>query len=229
MLENELKQNIAQNITALRKKNNMTQADLAERLSYSDKSISKWERGDGLPDVFVLVKLAEMFGVTVNDIISDNTEQKIEHLTQSDTTHPRRVLVTSLSVGLVWFVTLLIFFLLSVFLPDTKGLWLVFICALPVTAIVLVVFTHLWWGRVARCISVSMLAWGITLMFHLIAGVAGDVRNMSLIYVASAAFQPLVILWYVYSYIRHKNKAVADSGDEADSDTADDSDGEDIE
>ena len=66
MLENELKQNIAHNITALRKKNNMTQAELAEQLNYSDKSISKWERGDGLPDVFVLVKIAEMFGVTVN-------------------------------------------------------------------------------------------------------------------------------------------------------------------
>ena len=215
MLENELKQNVAQNITALRKKNNMTQAELAERLNYSDKSISKWERGDGLPDIYVLVRIAELFGVTLNDLIYLDSPAQIEGLSQKDTTHPRRLLVTALSSGLVWFVATVVFFLLNVFLPDMKGLWLVFVCAVPISAVIWVVFTHLWWGRVARCISVSALVWGFTVMTHLTAIIAGDVPNMSLIYAATGVFQLLVIMWYVYRFIRKKNKKTEESTSEA--------------
>ena len=211
MLENELKLNIAHNITALRKKNNMTQAELAEQLNYSDKSISKWERGDGLPDVFVLVKIAEMFGVTVNDIVSIHSTEKIEQLPVKDTTHPRRVLITALSSGLVWFVATVVFFLLSVFLPDATGLWLSFICAVPVCAIVWTVFAHLWWGRVARCLSVSMLIWGLTVMTHLIISLVGKVQNMPLIYAATGVFQVLVIMWYLYSYLRKKYRRAVEA------------------
>ena len=71
MTEEQLRANIAKNITELRKASNITQADLAEKLNYSDKSISKWERGDGVPDVIVLNKIAELFGVTLNDLVSD--------------------------------------------------------------------------------------------------------------------------------------------------------------
>ncbi len=209
MLENELKQNVAHNITALRKQNNMTQADLAEQLNYSDKSISKWERGDGLPDIYVLVKIADLFGVTLNDLIYLDSPGQIEEMTQKDTTYPKRVLITGLAIGLVWFVATVAFFLLNVFIPDVQGLWMAFVYAVPVAAIVLVVFTHLWWGRVARCLSVSALVWGFTVMTHLTAILAGNVRNMSLIYVATGVFQILVIMWYVYSYIRQKNRRVA--------------------
>ena len=104
MLENELKQNIAHNITALRKQSNMTQADLAEQLNYSDKSISKWERGDGLPDIYVLVKIADLFGVTLNDLIYLDSPKQVEEMAQKDTTYPKRVLITALSGGLVWFI-----------------------------------------------------------------------------------------------------------------------------
>lgn len=210
MLENELKQNVAHNITALRKQNNMTQADLAEQLNYSDKSISKWERGDGLPDIYVLVKIAELFGVTLNDLIYLDSPDQLEQITQKDTTHPRRVLITALSSGLVWFVATMVFFLLNVFLPEMHGLWLVFVCAVPISSVIFVVFTHLWWGRIARCISVSALIWGFTVMTHLTAIIAGDVPNMSLIYAATGVFQLLVILWYTYRYMRKKNKRTAD-------------------
>lgn len=209
MLENELKQNIAHNITALRKQNNMTQADLAEQLNYSDKSISKWERGDGLPDIYVLVKIADLFGVTLNDLIYLDSPKQIEEMAQKDATYPKRVLITALSGGLVWFIATVAFFLLNVFMPDVQGLWLAFVYAVPVAAIVLVVFTHLWWGRVARCLSVSALVWGFTVMIHLTISRLGDVRNMALIYVATGVFQLLVIMWYVYSYIRKKNKRIA--------------------
>lgn len=228
MLENELKQNVARNITALRKKNNMTQADLAEQLNYSDKSISKWERGDGLPDIFVLTRIAELFGVTLNDLVSSeqaDAEQSVEAANSLDAFYPRRTLITALCVGLVWFIATLVFFLLNVFLPDAKGLWLSFIYALPVSSIILVVFTHMWWKNVARCLSVSSLVWMLTLCVQLTATLISDnVRNMWLIYFAAAAFQILVVLWYLYRYIRKKNggagKVKADQIEELKSDDA---------
>ncbi len=60
MTEERLKKNIAKNLSSLRKSAGLTQAELGEKLTYSDKSISKWERGDGLPDLLVLDKLAEL-------------------------------------------------------------------------------------------------------------------------------------------------------------------------
>ena len=62
----ENKRIVADNITALRTAKKLTQSQLAEMLNYSDKSVSKWERGDSVPDVFVLKKIADIFGVTVD-------------------------------------------------------------------------------------------------------------------------------------------------------------------
>ena len=234
MLENELKQNVARNITALRKKHNMTQADLAEQLNYSDKSISKWERGDGLPDIFVLTRIAELFGVTLNDLVAPeqiDAEQPASAVERTGVAHPRRTLITALCIGLVWFIATLTFFLLNVILPDARWLWLPFIYALPVSSIILVVFAHMWWKNVLRCISVSSLVWMLTLCVQLSAHIFNDgVRNMQLIYTAAAAFQVLVVLWYLYRYIRKKNssavKAKADRCQEthsADIEISDDS------
>ncbi|MEG2453873.1 MAG: helix-turn-helix transcriptional regulator, partial [Clostridia bacterium] len=65
----ELRQIIASNLIRLRKVSGLTQAELAQKINYTDKSVSKWERGEGAPDIFVLNQLAEIYKVTVNDII----------------------------------------------------------------------------------------------------------------------------------------------------------------
>ena len=68
----DLKQIISKNIVSLRNSENMTQAELAEKLNYSDKAVSKWERGDSLPDVIVIKQIADIFGVTVDSLLTDN-------------------------------------------------------------------------------------------------------------------------------------------------------------
>ena len=69
----ELKKIIAKNLVTYRKQAHLTQAELAEKLGYSDKNVSKWERAEGVPDVLVLHQLAELYGVTVNDFFVDHT------------------------------------------------------------------------------------------------------------------------------------------------------------
>lgn len=56
-------------ITALRKANGMTQKDLAEKLNVSDKTISRWERDDGAPDLSLIPVIAEIFGVTCDELL----------------------------------------------------------------------------------------------------------------------------------------------------------------
>ena len=56
-------------IAALRKANGMTQKDLAERLNVSDKTVSRWERDDGAPDLAAIPAIAEIFGVTCDELL----------------------------------------------------------------------------------------------------------------------------------------------------------------
>ena len=68
----ELKLITASNIINLRTSHGMTQAELGAKLNYSDKTISKWERGEAIPDAYVLTQLAALFGVTVDDLLSSH-------------------------------------------------------------------------------------------------------------------------------------------------------------
>ena len=56
-------------ICQLRKEKHMTQTALAEQLNLSNRTVSKWENGDGLPDISVLPKLADALGVTVDELL----------------------------------------------------------------------------------------------------------------------------------------------------------------
>ena len=59
-------------ITFLRKQNNWTQKELANKLGISDKTVSKWETGCGLPEISFLPDLADVFNVTVDFLVSNN-------------------------------------------------------------------------------------------------------------------------------------------------------------
>lgn len=73
-------------IASQRRSKNLTQAALAEKLGITDRAVSKWERGKGLPDVSIMLDLCEIFGITVNELLSgekismENSNQKNEQL-----------------------------------------------------------------------------------------------------------------------------------------------------
>lgn len=78
-------------LAALRKAKGMTQAQVAEALCVSNKTVSKWESGGGLPDVTVLPDLAEFYGVTVDDILAGQQLERREVSTDSREKHWRRL------------------------------------------------------------------------------------------------------------------------------------------
>jgi transcriptional regulator with XRE-family HTH domain len=135
MLENELKQNIAHNITALRKKNNMTQAELAEQLNYSDKSISKWERGESLPDIGVLKRIADIFEVTVDDLLHENVSLSQEKLSRERERRRNQILISGLAILAVWIVVTVVYIYGMVYVRGIN-LWTLFVWAVPLSAAV---------------------------------------------------------------------------------------------
>lgn len=199
MTEEQLRHNIAKNIIDLRKRKNMTQSELAEVLNYSDKSVSKWERVDGTPDVFVLYKIAELFCVSLSDLIGDDEIKSYEK--DKKPSLAKRVIIPLLSMALVFFIASLIFICLKLIVPSLDKSWLVFIFAIPAASIVLIVFTSLWWGLSAKFISITMLIWSITVSIYLLF-------KISFIFITAGIFQLLVILWFIMLYSSKKKKQV---------------------
>ena len=129
---------IAENLIYYRKKAQLTQSELASKLNYSDKSISKWERAEGVPDIHILVQLAKLYGLTVNDFVSKKKKEKIANRFFS------RVLITLIAVALVWFIATTLYLTLELFHNVEKpliGHWMTFVYAIPVSFIVLIIFS----------------------------------------------------------------------------------------
>ncbi|MDR2665041.1 MAG: helix-turn-helix domain-containing protein [Oscillospiraceae bacterium] len=154
--EMQLKKRIAENLIYYRKTTGMTQAELASRINYSDKSVSKWERAGGTPDIYVLTLLASLYGVTVNDLISENAPRPPAdpHGEQR-----RRVTVCLLAVVFAWFVTTAIYAVLRLLVPSFEEARYVFLLAPPASCVIFLVFASIWWGYFVRFISVAALIW----------------------------------------------------------------------
>ncbi|MCX4384391.1 MAG: helix-turn-helix transcriptional regulator [Clostridia bacterium] len=156
MDETELGQIIGKNITRLRKIANMTQLELAEKLNYSDKSVSKWEQGNGIPDVRILMQIAELFGVTLDDLVHEQREHKLMPRTLCLI---RRTVIISCSALLVWLVAVVAFVLLRILSPDLGFTWLSFVYAVPVSFVIVLVFACIWKFKWLRAVSVSVIIW----------------------------------------------------------------------
>ena len=161
-MDNNFKSIVAQNIYYLRTQNHMTQFELGEKLNYSDKAISKWERGDSIPDAYVLKRMSELFGVTVDYILSEHTEQE-RKLEPRPTKMSNAMLANVIMIGIAT-VALLVFILLAI---TTKIYhWQIFIYAVPAIIIVGIVFSVILKNKIMGIISVSGLCWSILLVIY---------------------------------------------------------------
>lgn len=199
----KLKYQIGANIAAYRKSANMTQAGLAEKLNYSDKAVSKWERGESIPDVLTLTQIAEQFGVTVNDLLVDpnalpEETGKIEKVMGKavEKTLKRKAnknIILGLSSILVWFVALFLFVVISSF--DIPYSWLAFFVAIPANAIVLLSLRSAWhdfrWNRAL----ISLIVWGSLLSFHIIVLTLWGL-NLWKVYLLGIPGQAAIFLWF---------------------------------
>ena len=199
--DEKLRQLIAENIAYYRKLNGDTQAGLAEKLSYSDKSVSKWERGDGTPDIFILSHIASLYGITVQDLLREKKVAK---------TRTRPLLISRL-------VMTVLFCGAQIFSICDRYAWLLFIYGIPISGIVAQVFCALWSNQLSQIFSCSLIIWGAGLSLHLTA----HGNRLFLVYVICAVLEVLLILLYTlraqtrWREWREKRKKMQKSSDDS--------------
>jgi transcriptional regulator with XRE-family HTH domain len=201
LIVKDLKPIIAKNITSLRQAAQMTQSELAERLNYSDKAVSKWERGESVPDITVLKEIADLFGVTVDALICEHDGAFAGVLPQQTEKkyHHSRPVITTLSILLVWFVALLVYVVLDAVPPLMSLQWLVFVYAIPVSMIVWLVLNAIWFDSKWNYLIVSGLMWSGLLSIVLTFGAFGI--NLWKLLLLGIVGQAGIVLW---SKIRYK-------------------------
>lgn len=175
MNDEKLKNQLGANIVMYRKQNGLTQVGLAEKLNYSDKAVSKWERGESVPDVLTLVQLAELFGITVNDLLTDpdalpedvgKVELAMERAVEKATKNrANKRSIMGLASLCVWFVALLLFVVVSSL--DVPKSWMAFAYAVPADAIVRLSLLSAWRDFRWNKWLVSAIVWGGILSLYL--------------------------------------------------------------
>lgn len=201
--ENNQQELLAKNLAYYRKASGLTQLELAEKFNYSDKSVSKWERGEGFPDVFVLKSLADFYGISVDDFYLEEKKQ----IVSQNHSLTKQIYIKLLSVGIGWTVTLIAFFLLNTLLPsDAKfQTWLNFIYGGLITGIILLVWDFIYHHRLLRVIDTSIVIWmGALTLYLTLLVILGPKHNYPLIFVVGVPLEILEIIWFLFR--RNKKK-----------------------
>lgn len=188
----DIKNTVAKNITELRLLNNMTQIELAEKLNYSDKTISKWERAESTPDISVLVEIANLFGVSLDYLAGlESIDEKVRENKQTEVKYNRRV-ITYISEGSVWFAAIFAFIITLLITKEATFQWLYFAYALPIGIIVRLVFNSIWFNPRNNYIIISALVWSILFAIHITFFYFKI--NVGIIYLLGIAAQIIIIL-----------------------------------
>ena len=203
-MEKEINQQelLAKNLAYYRKASGLTQLELAEKFNYSDKSVSKWERGEGFPDVFVLKSLADFYVISVDDFYSEEKKK----ITSQNHSLTKQIYIKLLSVGIGWLVTLMAFFGLT-FLPDNATFqpWLNFVYGALIMGIILLVWDFIYHHRFLRVIDTSIVIWtGLLSLYLTLLVVLGPKCNYPLIFLVGIPLEILEILWFLFR--RNKKK-----------------------
>ena len=205
MDDEKVKIQIGANIAAYRKQAGLTQAGLAEKLNYSDKAVSKWERGESVPDVLTLMVLAEQFDITVNDLLVDpealpgnpgTLEKAMTQVSEKALRRkPNKNIILALSSTLVWFIALLAFVVLSSFEVLDPYSYLLFFYAIPANAIVLLSLRSAWHDFRWNMALISIIMWGSLLSLFDTLHVTLDFRMWKL-FLLGVPGQIAIFLWF---------------------------------
>ena len=203
MNDENLRVLLGNNIATLRKRGGMTQAALAERINFSDKAVSKWERGESIPDVLTIMELAKVFEVSVDDLLRDHnalpdTIGKVEQVMGKavEKTLKRKAdkgIIEKLCSVLVWFVALLAFVICaSCQIPKT---WIAFFYAFPINCIVLLCLRSAWRDFRSNQYLISGIMWGFLLALYMTVFLFAGV-HIWLIFLLGIPGQIAILLWF---------------------------------
>lgn len=193
----DIKENLATNLAYYRKNAKLTQIELAEKLNYSDKAVSKWERGESVPDLYVLKQLADLYNVTIDTLISPpTTKKKIAY----KNIPLIRIIVCFSVIFMVILLAVLYYAIIGIIYPESTIPWVSFIYALPIIFLILFILTAVWGKTITRGIIISLFSWTLILSIYisLLHFLPSPPSTLWLLFTIGIPIQILIILWVVY-------------------------------
>lgn len=175
---------VANNIVTLRKQNGYTQIELSEKINYSDKAISRWEKGEVLPDIETLDNLANIFDVPLSYMLEEHQDAK----PTSNNQFSNKLAVALVSISVVWLVATIVFVYLKMFYQFNY--WQVFIWAVPASVIIGLYFCRKWGNKLAKTILTSLLVWTVVAGLYL----QFIQYNLWLLFLVAVPMQVVIIL-----------------------------------
>jgi len=186
----EVKSIIGKNLSELRKKRGLTQAELATKLNYTDKAISKWEHGDALPSIDNLLVICEFYGITLDQLVKENAE-KIKVNDEETENKVNKIVISLLSFFTIWTIATIIY--VSIYILKSTYFWLIFIWAITPSIVVLIIFNSIWGFRKLNFALVTTLIWSIITTAYITLLTMG--YNMWVIFLVGIPATIIVILW----------------------------------
>ena len=189
----DIQEILINNLIALRKARGLTQIELGEHVSYSDKTISKWENGDTCPGIEAIHRLAAFYEVSVDELLREDFRAASAPL-HTPGAHQkkiyRRSIIASLALVGVWALATLLF-IVTQQLAAWPQAWLLFIDAVPLCCILLLIFNSLWGRRRLNYLILSALLWtALTAIFlHLLP------YGLWMLYLLGIPCQLAILLW----------------------------------
>lgn len=189
--DKDYKQIIAKNLVYYRKANGITQYELAEKLNYSDKNVSKWERGESYPDIITLKNIADLYGINVNDFFRG--KQNRYRLRR----FRRRFITVLLSIAAVWLVATAIYVPLMIGSNGRfENSWLTFVWASVPTCLIAYIFAIIYKQRFAVLISASALIWAALACIYVTTFLYAFNEYLYLIFIIGVPIEVIAILQY---------------------------------
>ena len=198
----DIKSIISKNIAALRTQNGLTQLELAEKLNYSDKAVSKWERGESLPDITAIIEMSRIFGVTVDDILKSTDISTVTRNVKIYKKYNLKV-IKYIVDGFIWAMALLMFVISFIVKGKIGFAWLYFVYALPVDFVVTLVLNSVWFDKRKNYLIISGLLWSLIADLYITFKCFNLPDRTLLIFLLGIAGQVIIILW---SYIKPKKQ-----------------------
>ena len=190
----DLNEIISNNITKLRKNAKMTLNDLAKKINYSNKMVSKWENGDIVPSIEVLIKISEVFKISLDALINPIDNEKI--IKHEEKQSSNKLIISLLAIIPVWIIATIIYVYADLV---NFNAWMAFVWAIPLSCIVGIVFNSLWGKRKFNYVIISILIWSLLTCIYLQL----IQYNFFPLYFIGIPLQISVILW---SKLKIKNK-----------------------
>ena len=191
----DIKQNVAKNITLLRKRNHWTQAELADRINYSDKAVSKWERGEAVPDIDTLYLLAELFGVTVDYFLHEDKDVQKEYVVPKVQGLFKKMAVLFLC-SLAAILVSLIVFMIGYYRTGNSSFWVAFVWATPLIATFSYIFFKIIKVWLGQLISASFIVITMSACAYLTISLAIGNYSLWMIWLITVLLVGAVVLFF---------------------------------